>query len=83
ATPTKEEILGSQISFGPNPAGDALFVNSTVQLDRISISNMLGQQLISYEGDNNRLDISKLVSGMYLISFTEGNTTWTTRFVKK
>ncbi|GAB4257787.1 MAG: hypothetical protein Kow0027_25130 [Saprospiraceae bacterium] len=83
ATPTKEEILGSQISFGPNPAGDALFVNSTVQLDRISISNMLGQQLISYEGDNNRLDISKLVSGMYLISFTEGNTTWTTRFVKR
>ncbi len=82
ATPTKEEILGSRISFGPNPAGDALFINTTVQLDRIRISNTLGQQLISYAGNSNRLDISKLVPGMYLISFTEGNTTWTTRFVK-
>lgn len=83
ATPTKEEMLSEKISFGPNPAGGALFINTTVQLDQIIIGNLLGQRLLSYDGSPHRLDIDSLQPGMYLISFSEGNTTWTTRFVKK
>lgn len=82
-TPTKEKLLGSQISFGPNPAGDALIIHSSTQLDRITIGNLLGQQLLSFTGHSTKLDISKLLPGMYVISFTEGETTWTTRFLKK
>lgn len=83
ATPTNEELLSGKIIFGPNPAVDALFVNTSVTLDRISISNVFGQRLMSYAGNSPRLDVSSLVPGMYLISFTEGNSTWTTRFVKR
>ena len=62
------------ISLYPNPARNILFiVGSSSELESISLSSSLGQQVnnlieISYESDTEiKMDVSKLPAGVYFI----------------
>ncbi len=77
--------LADQIEVFPNPASALLNVNSTIQIERMTINNVLGQTVVSLENLNasEQLNISGLVEGIYLVSFKTAAGSWTKQFIKK
>lgn len=70
ATGIQSEVLNA-ISFYPNPATDKLVVLNSESVDRIVISNMLGQDVKSIKTPGSQIEISTgdLQKGMYFINF--------------
>lgn len=66
----------------PNPADNNLTITSSTIIATLSITNLLGQQVNSYEynADKVNVDISELPSGIYLIRI---NGTEVRKFVKR
>ena len=75
--------LNDNISIYPNPAKTELNINvSQNEIDEVSISNLLGQVLIKSK-NQNRIDISDLPDGIYIITISRGQLNQTQKFIKE
>ncbi|MBJ7429165.1 MAG: T9SS type A sorting domain-containing protein [Bacteroidia bacterium] len=75
-----------QVSVYPNPANENIFVslNENVKLAQVTISNLSGKSLISSEiTADNKLDVSSLPMGMYLLTIATNNGSETVKFIKQ
>ncbi len=70
ATSVQSDVLNS-ISFFPNPATDKLIVLNSESIDRIVITNMLGQDVKTIKTPGSHVEISTtdLPKGMYFVNF--------------
>ncbi|HNP34164.1 MAG TPA: T9SS type A sorting domain-containing protein, partial [Flavobacterium sp.] len=75
----------SDLRIYPNPVKDVLTVLASESISEISISNLLGQKILSKSNNSSeaKIDVSNFVNGFYLIQTTIGNTTKTTKFLKQ
>lgn len=86
----KEETIGfdelNKIDFlvYPNPASDYLYISNSSDLKRIEIYSITGQRIKTIEAIENRIQISELPQGVYVIS-AENNSgeVFSTKFFKK
>lgn len=86
----KEETIGfdelNKIDFlvYPNPASDYLYISNSSDLKRIEIYSITGQRIKTIETIENRIQISELPQGVYVIS-AENNSgeVFSTKFFKK
>ncbi len=63
------KISESKLKFYPNPVTNYLYIEGLpVQTSRVVISNVLGLK-IPVVIDNNRIDLSELPQGIYILSF--------------
>lgn len=72
-------------NFYPNPATQG-FVNissKTVGAREVVVFDVLGNQLINTRLTANRLDISNLNSGIYIVKIVQGNTSTTKKLIIK
>ncbi|MBN2746374.1 MAG: choice-of-anchor J domain-containing protein [Bacteroidales bacterium] len=71
----------AQFNMYPNPASNVLNVNGTQKIDRVSIVNVVGQEVLVSEinATTSNIDISNLESGVYFVNIEVG----TQRTVKK
>jgi hypothetical protein len=77
------ENLNSKISIYPNPAKTELNLNvSPNDIVEASISNPLGQVLIKTK-NQNRIDISDLPNGIYIITISGEKLNQTQKFIKE
>lgn len=75
--------LNDNISIYPNPAKTELNLNvSQNDKNELSISNLLGQVLIKSQ-NQNRIDISNLTNGIYILAITQGQNKYTKKFIKE
>ncbi|WP_051238808.1 T9SS type A sorting domain-containing protein [Gaetbulibacter saemankumensis] len=89
-TITVEEALSNEkfaiknISLFPNPAEDilTLTIPNGVNLKAISIYNILGKEVINKPYLGNKINISNLTTGMYLLKLSTSNSDITKRFYK-
>ena len=67
----------------PNPADETISVNCNSGSGKVFIYNILGAVVLQQNVENasNRIDISHLSAGMYLITFESGNTTYQKKLV--
>ena len=75
-----------EVSVYPNPASENIFVylNSNVKQAKVSISNLSGKALISSEiTADNKVDVSGLPMGMYLLTIATNNGSETVKFIKQ
>jgi len=75
-----------QVSVYPNPANENIFVslNSNVKSAQVTISNLSGKVLISTEiTADNKVDVSSLPMGMYLLTIATNNGSETVKFIKQ
>lgn len=79
---TVDKSLGQKINFFPNPASDFLTIQSEINLDEITISNMMGQTVKVFNNDFTQLNISELPKGFYVLTFKTGDRIWATEFAK-
>lgn len=60
----------------PNPANDVVYVSSSVEIKTLSLTNIVGQTVLSTEVNNSNtsVDVSTLSSGVYMlrVETTEG-----------
>jgi len=73
-----------QFSYYPNPVNDILTFSSNQPIEKVTISNMLGQTMnINLSSDKSSLDMSNLASGNYLVKVTIEGVSKTIKIVKR
>ncbi|MDB0063124.1 T9SS type A sorting domain-containing protein [Crocinitomicaceae bacterium] len=71
------ETESSSILIYPNPANDFLFIKSSVQIEKIVLSNTLGK--VIYSGKASEIDLFDYSSGVYVITVQLHNGTTVTK----
>ena len=74
------------LSVSPNPVKDVITINSPVGFDSVEVYNQLGQLVLESNSslmNNNRLDLSALNSGMYLVKINADNKSKTVKIIKE
>lgn len=68
-----QELI-SRLKFYPNPASDFISINEIdAAITNIQISNLSGNKLMEYRSGFEKIDVSSLVSGIYMIAVYQGN----------
>lgn len=74
-----DDIAASKVSIFPNPSSDYLFIKSKIDYKEIRLINMLGSTFFRSEiqrhSDLQKIDISDLPSGIYLIKISNNDKT--------
>ncbi|MBL86997.1 MAG: hypothetical protein CMO82_10110 [Winogradskyella sp.] len=73
---TDEQLV--PFSIYPNPANDKLNIKTTLEIDNVTIFNILGQEVANYDGSEiieSSINISEYKSGLYLVQITSGDKT--------
>jgi hypothetical protein len=63
----------SKISIAPNPANNNIVVESDATINKIEITNIIGQKLLSqvYKSNNVTVDLSSFTNGVYFIKVND------------
>lgn len=79
--PLSVDLLDLENSFElyPNPVKEILYVKTPLQIQKMSIVNMLGQEVMRQFGNNNALKVSNLSPGLYVLKTLHENGLDTTR----
>jgi hypothetical protein len=82
----KGKLNNFTIKFFPNPVTDKLRLefDNSITIDKLSISNTLGQQVlfINKPSTEQEIDVSFLPQGVYIVYLSNGINTFSTKFVK-
>jgi len=83
---SSEFVLNDGFRIYPNPAQEILFFDIPLGWipQRIGVFDLTGKMIRSYNYEQkNNIDVSGLVSGVYIIKFTWEDKTFNLKFVKK
>ena len=72
----------TEIKFYPNPVVDEIVFNRNIS-GEISIVNIIGKEILKQDINTNRLDLSGLKTGIYILKITTYTTTITNKFIKR
>ncbi|MCK4662077.1 MAG: T9SS type A sorting domain-containing protein [Bacteroidales bacterium] len=81
-----DELNISNLSMYPNPVNDVLNISNIFNVDRIVVSNILGQKVKTFNNVSADIEIntSELEKGVYIITFIDKyNNTSAKRFIKE
>jgi len=70
------------VSLHPNPASNVVHIKSSLDIERVEVFNMLGQNVISERNVGNDIDVSNLPKGIYVVNLFSGNQQNTLRLIK-
>lgn len=71
------------IGMFPNPSSSNLYFRSQETITKVEVSNILGEKIISENGEITELNISKLSPGVYTIQLYTDNGMVTRKFTKE
>lgn len=80
------DFKSESFSVFPNPTSDFIYVtgNNKDSISKISISDMLGKNVLtSSQLINEKIDVSSLNSGIYILTVSSDNSQKTLKFIKK
>lgn len=83
ASNDSSELLG--FNYYPNPTKDYLDITGDVTIDTITVTNLLGQQVVELNPGNTsaRVDLTDLSIGLYLVRVSTGDKESTVRVIKQ
>ena len=69
----------------PNPADNILNIESTMSIEKVTVYNLLGQEVISKSPNAElvTLDVANLQSGVYVVKTSINGNISSTRFIKE
>ena len=71
--------LDSALSVYPNPATDTVHISAKVALSSLALYDVYGKLILKKENNSNKLDVSRLNSGIYFLEVSSN----TEKVVKK
>ena len=81
-----EEISLNAFNVYPNPVKDVVTINTTSEFDTVEVFNQLGQSVLKSSSslmNSNRLDLSSLNPGIYLMRIRSNNRSKTIKIIKE
>ena len=74
----------ASVKLYPNPATTVLNIESAAAIEKVSIFNLLGQEVVSQTPNSNQttLDVAQLQVGVYIVKASVNGTVSSTRFIK-
>lgn len=68
-------IESNSITVFPNPVSDYLRINSNQKVDRVSVYNLIGQEVLSMKAGktNFRVNMTSLKKGLYIVNIIQNN----------
>ncbi|EAZ95225.1 hypothetical protein FBBAL38_09559 [Flavobacteria bacterium BAL38] len=84
ATLSITNFSNNTISFYPNPTNDIINVSSSETIERITVYNLLGQEVFSKEINSNdfKLDINNQASGTYIAKINSKGKSQSIKLIK-
>lgn len=79
---TTELTVATEVKLYPNPTKDVLYIQSDVNLNGIVIKNLLGETVIETT-DTEKVQVTNLPSGVYIVIASSENGSVSKRFVKE
>ncbi|WP_299664709.1 fibronectin type III domain-containing protein [uncultured Polaribacter sp.] len=76
ALSTEDILIGSNtINIFPNPVSDYLRINAKEKIDRVTIYNLVGKEVLTMKSDktNFRVDMTSLKRGLYIVNIIQKN----------
>ena len=61
------DITVEKFQIYPNPAKDALFIKSDLQIKKVEIYSLTGALLLSENNFNGKISVSSLQEGIYMV----------------
>lgn len=79
-----QDDLSNAISIFPNPASDIVHIdnNSSIVIESIHIYSLLGERVVSQTGKSNKIDVSRLRSGVYFLKIGTSRGDVTKKIIK-
>jgi len=74
-----------EVKMYPNPASSVLIIESVLSIEKVSVYNLLGQEVIS-KTPNTQLvtvDVTSLQVGVYIVKTSINGNVSSTRFIKE
>lgn len=88
-----EEVLGvndnelsTSLILYPNPSTDIININASLAISKVSVYNVLGQQVILVDGNETnsvQINISELTAGNYFVKVEAEGSSESIKFIKK
>jgi Secretion system C-terminal sorting domain len=79
--------LDEALAVYPNPTQDVLHIrvreNSYLEIGTLTVTNLLGQTVLTEEGGTTTIDVGKLTPGLYQLKLSTSQGTWNGKFIKK
>ncbi len=82
-TLSTQNITAKKIAVYPNPVKDILNIRTEGKVQNVAIYNMIGQKINSVKTSSEKVDVSNLAKGIYVIQFTVDGKIQSTKFVKE
>ena len=78
------DVVFQNLVLYPNPTDVVLYISSSAQINFVQITNMLGQDIKTLETNYGiqEIGLSKLTTGMYLVTLSDGYSVDTKRIIK-
>ncbi|MFP3597487.1 T9SS type A sorting domain-containing protein [Chryseobacterium sp. SIMBA_029] len=75
---------GNNISIYPNPAKDIIYIKGINSIEKAEIYNMVGQKVKTFNSGEDRIDVSSLSKGNYILHvFVKGEVSHNHKFIKQ
>ncbi|MCW9036526.1 T9SS type A sorting domain-containing protein [Altibacter sp.] len=83
-TLSTEDVVIEGFDYYPNPVNDMVMFKAEAPVSRVTVFNVLGQQILDIEGDNTKMvvDLSGQTSGTYFANVAVGEAVKTVKLVK-
>ncbi len=83
ATASREDLFSSKVNLSPNPTNGFINILTSEKISSIEIYNIIGKRVLSVSNfQNNKIDISNLSKGMYMMKLRSGALTATKKIIK-
>lgn len=75
----------ASVKLYPNPATSVLNIEAAAAIEKVSIFNLLGQEVVSQTPNSNQttLDVAQLQVGVYIVKASVNGNVSSTRFIKE
>jgi hypothetical protein len=78
-----DEIAASQLNIFPNPVKDEIFIQSDLQIEKVEIYSLSGNLIISENNFNEKMSVSALPQGIYLLKVYTDKGSMVSKIVKE
>ncbi|MDR0232640.1 MAG: T9SS type A sorting domain-containing protein [Dysgonamonadaceae bacterium] len=83
-TPTGiNEVLTNQLSIFPNPAKDGIFIKSDLPIEKVEIYSLTGNLLLQENNFKEKIFVSDLLKGLYLLKIYTDRGVTVSKIVKE
>jgi photosystem II stability/assembly factor-like uncharacterized protein len=79
----EDDIFLSSIELYPNPSDNQLTIGTELEISAISIIDITGKTIRSFEKNTKTVSVADLPSGIYFIKFVQDERNFTKKFVKQ